>query len=83
MNTENEVWLGTQFNTRAGRFYRKAVGTEVRVHRNREINFEILMKFGGKWNHKIFNFGYAVKVRLLFLFTIKWHHLLDFLNTTL
>jgi len=39
--TKNKVWLGTAFNTRAERFYRKAGWTEVGLHGTKEIKFEM------------------------------------------
>lgn len=39
--TDKTVWLGTAFNTRAERFYRKAGWTEVGMHGAKEIKFEM------------------------------------------
>ena len=39
--TKNKVWLGTAFNTRAEKFYRKAGWTEVGLHGTKEIKFEM------------------------------------------
>jgi len=39
--TKNTVWLGTAFNTRAEKFYRKAGWTEVGTHGPKEIKFEM------------------------------------------
>jgi len=39
--TKEKVWLGTAFNTRAERFYRKAGWTEVGLHGTKEIKFEM------------------------------------------
>ena len=39
--TKNNVWLGTAFNTRAEKFYRKAGWTEVGLHGTKEIKFEM------------------------------------------
>ena len=39
--TEEKVWLGTAFNTRAEKFYRKAGWTEVGMHGTKEIKFEM------------------------------------------
>ena len=42
--TENKVWLGTGFNTRAEYFYRKAGWTEAGLHGTKEIKFEMTHK---------------------------------------
>ena len=39
--TKEKVWLGTAFNTRAEKFYRKAGWTEVGTHGPKEIKFEM------------------------------------------
>ena len=39
--TENKVWLGTAFNTRAEQFYRKAGWKEVGLNGTKEIKFEM------------------------------------------
>jgi GNAT superfamily N-acetyltransferase len=39
--TKEKVWLGTEFNTRAEKFYRKAGWTEAGTHGTREIRFEM------------------------------------------
>lgn len=39
--TREKVWLGTAFNTRAERFYRKAGWTAVGSHGTKEIKFEM------------------------------------------
>lgn len=39
--TEDTVWLGTAFNTRAEQFYRKAGWAEVGTHGTKEIKFEM------------------------------------------
>jgi GNAT superfamily N-acetyltransferase len=39
--TDKTVWLGTAFNTRAERFYRKAGWTAVGMHGSKEIKFEM------------------------------------------
>ena len=39
--TKNKVWLGTAFNTRAEKFYRKAGWTEVGLYGTKEIKFEM------------------------------------------
>ena len=39
--TKTTVWLGTGFNTRAEKFYRKAGWTEVGTHGPKEIKFEM------------------------------------------
>ncbi len=39
--TKATVWLGTAFNTRAEKFYRKAGWTEVGTHGTKEIKFEM------------------------------------------
>jgi hypothetical protein len=39
--TKDKVWLGTAFNTRAEKFYRKAGWTEVGKHGTKEIKFEM------------------------------------------
>ena len=39
--TEEKIWLGTAFNTRAEQFYRKAGWTEVGTHGTKEIKFEM------------------------------------------
>lgn len=41
IQTKNKVWLGTAFNTRAEKFYRKAGWTEVGLHGKKEIKFEM------------------------------------------
>lgn len=44
--TKTKVWLGTSFNTRAERFYRKAGWTAVGLHGTKEIKFEMTSE---KW----------------------------------
>ena len=39
--TDQPVWLGTAFNTRAEQFYRKAGWKEVGLHGKKEIKFEM------------------------------------------
>ena len=39
--TKEKAWLGTAFNTRAERFYRKAGWTEAGMHGTKEIKFEM------------------------------------------
>jgi GNAT superfamily N-acetyltransferase len=39
--TKESVWLGTDFNTRAEKFYRKAGWTEIGTHETTEIKFEM------------------------------------------
>ena len=39
--TKETVWLGTEFNTRAEKFYRKAGWIEVGTHGSNEIKFEM------------------------------------------
>lgn len=39
--TKENVWLGTAFNTRAEKFYRKAGWTEVGTNGTKEIKFEM------------------------------------------
>ena len=39
--TKDTVWLGTAFNTRAEKFYRKAGWNEVGTHGTKEIKFEM------------------------------------------
>jgi GNAT superfamily N-acetyltransferase len=39
--TENTVWLGTEFNTRAEQFYRTAGWKEVGLNGTQEIKFEM------------------------------------------
>lgn len=39
--TSDNVWLGTESKTRAESFYRKSGWTEIGVHRNDEIKFEM------------------------------------------
>lgn len=39
--TKETVWLGTSFNTRAEKFYRKAGWKEVGTHGTKEIKFEM------------------------------------------
>lgn len=39
--TQATVWLGTAFNTRAEKFYRKAGWKEVGTHGSKEIKFEM------------------------------------------
>lgn len=39
--TKNTVWLGTAFDTRAEKFYRKAGWVEVGMHGSKEIKFEM------------------------------------------
>lgn len=45
--TKEKVWLGTAFNTRAERFYRKAGWREVGKHGDKEIKFEMTFQ---DWN---------------------------------
>jgi GNAT superfamily N-acetyltransferase len=42
--TKEKVWLGTAFNTRAEKFYRKAGWKEVGTHGINEIKFEMTYK---------------------------------------
>ena len=42
--SNNAVWLGTAFNTRAEKFYRKAGWKEVGLHGSMEIKFEMTYK---------------------------------------
>lgn len=42
--TTETVWLGTAFNTRAEKFYRKAGWTAVGTHGSKEIKFEMTHK---------------------------------------
>lgn len=42
--TKDKVWLGTEFNTRAERFYRNAGWSEVGTHGAKEIKFEMTYK---------------------------------------
>ena len=46
--TENDVWLGTAFNTRAAQFYKKAGWKEVGLNGTNEIKFEMTKKEWGK-----------------------------------
>jgi GNAT superfamily N-acetyltransferase len=46
--TKTTVWLGTAFNTRAEKFYRKAGWKEVGLHGSKEIKFE--MSYEDWWN---------------------------------
>lgn len=39
--TRDKIWLGTSFNTRAEKFYRKAGWREVGTHGKKEIKFEM------------------------------------------
>lgn len=39
--TKDTVWLGTEFNTRAEKFYRKAGWAEVGTNGTKEIKFEM------------------------------------------
>jgi GNAT superfamily N-acetyltransferase len=39
--TQNKIWLGTAFNTRAASFYRKAGWTEAGTNGTKEIKFEM------------------------------------------
>ncbi len=39
--TKDKIWLGTAFNTRAEKFYRKAGWTEAGTHGDKEIKFEM------------------------------------------
>ncbi|WP_374364580.1 N-acetyltransferase family protein [Cloacibacterium sp.] len=48
--TKEKVWLGTAFNTRAEKFYRKAGWTEVGTHGTKEIKFEMTFK---DWTKKL------------------------------
>ncbi len=45
--TKNTVWLGTAFNTRAEKFYRKAGWTEAGLHGTKETKFEMTYEI---WN---------------------------------
>jgi GNAT superfamily N-acetyltransferase len=45
--TKEKVWLGTAFNTRAEKFYRKAGWREVGKHGDKEIKFEMTFQ---DWN---------------------------------
>jgi len=52
--TKNKVWLGTAFNTRAEKFYRKAGWTEVGTHGTKEIKFEMsFIEWSKNMNRKI------------------------------
>ena len=46
--TNNKVWLGTAFNTRAEQFYRTAGWIEVGTHGKKEIKFEMTYY---NWQH--------------------------------
>jgi len=41
LQTQQNVWLGTEFHTRAEKFYRKAGWIEVELHGKKEIKFEM------------------------------------------
>lgn len=47
--TSKNVWLGTAPNTRAEFFYRKSGWTEIGIHGNGEIKFEMTFE---KWKNK-------------------------------
>ena len=49
--TTIKVWLGTAFNTRAERFYRKAGWTEVGTYGPKEIKFEMTYENWEKLNN--------------------------------
>ena len=52
--TNDKVWLGTAFNTRAEKFYRKAGWTEVGTHGTKEIKFEMsFIEWSKNMNRKI------------------------------
>lgn len=52
--TKDKVWLGTAFNTRAEKFYRKAGWTEVGTHGTKEIKFEMsFIEWSKNMNRKI------------------------------
>ena len=52
--TKDKVWLGTAFNTRAEKFYRKAGWTEVGTHGTKEIKFEMsFSEWSKNMNRKI------------------------------
>jgi GNAT superfamily N-acetyltransferase len=42
--SKHTIWLGTAFNTRAEKFYRKAGWTAVGLHGTKEIKFEMTFK---------------------------------------
>ena len=44
LQTKDTVWLETDFNTRAEKFYRKAGWTEVGMHGSVEMKFEMTYK---------------------------------------
>ncbi len=46
--TKKKVWLGTAFNTRAEKFYRKAGWVEVGMNGDEEIKFEMTYDFWQK-----------------------------------
>ena len=48
--TDEKVWLGTAFNTRAEQFYRKAGWTEAGTHGTKEIKFEMTKENWSKIN---------------------------------
>ncbi|MFC4817199.1 GNAT family N-acetyltransferase [Flavobacterium sp. GCM10023249] len=50
--TNEKVWLGTAFNTRAEEFYRKAGWTEAGTNGSREIKFEMTKEDWSKINTK-------------------------------
>ena len=47
--TKETVWLGTAFNTRAEKFYRKAGWKEIGTHGTKEIKFEMTYN---EWTRK-------------------------------
>ena len=52
--SKDKVWLGTAFNTRAEKFYRKAGWTEVGTHGTKEIKFEMsFSEWSKNMNRKI------------------------------
>lgn len=50
--TNEKVWLGTAFNTRAEEFYRKAGWTEAGTNGSKEIKFEMTKEDWSKINTK-------------------------------
>jgi GNAT superfamily N-acetyltransferase len=48
--TDEKVWLGTAFNTRAEQFYRKAGWSEAGMHGTKEIKFEMTKEDWSKIN---------------------------------
>lgn len=50
--TKNKVWLGTEPNTKAAKFYKKNGWREVGVHGKGEIKFEMEFEDWNSSNHK-------------------------------